>query len=226
MDSKSIKFAVPDVRPYDQPDSWFETFIGVNLRPLLESGLLTRFWFTRYGAVAHDKHAMFCFDTTDLESVQKYIDEIIGTLPITVADNTDYNASDDIGHGQNSRFLGSNARHSDQARRGDIAFDWLHASARLFPDALTVPDKDGYCRLEAETTSGFNIETSLEQYHHLFCNMTAVPAFVVVAEHKHSPGKCQVMSMIHFAQIQKQDSDWQAVSRVRGDSETMPQSAA
>jgi hypothetical protein len=91
-----------------------------------------------------------------------------------------YDVSEDIGRGQESRFLGEDAKHQSASRRGDIAFSFLHASACLMLDCLVGPDASGYFRLESETKSGFSRETSLEQYLHLFCNMTCVPTFIAI----------------------------------------------
>ena len=46
---------------------------------------------------------------------------------------------------------------------------------------LSGPDRNGYFALEEEKASGYNLNTSLEQFHHLFCNMTGMPAIVIVA---------------------------------------------
>jgi hypothetical protein len=49
-------------------------------------------------------------------------------------------------------------------------------------DCLVGPDANGYFALESETVSGFSKESSMEQFHHLFCNMTRCPTYVAIAQ--------------------------------------------
>ena len=182
MRVKSLSLTIPDTKPYDKQANWFQSFIGNGLMDIIDSGKLSRFWFTCYGAVGHEdtKHIMFRFETSDESEVDPYIQTLQSTFVPGPAGYTDYDVATDIGKGQGSRFLGSNAKHQDHARRGNIAFSFLHASALLFLDCLVGPDEEGYWNLESETQSGFNKETPLEQYHHLFCNMTQVPTYVTI----------------------------------------------
>lgn len=214
MPVKSLSLTIPDSPPYDQAGSWFESFAGNELLPLVEENQFARFWFTRYGGVGHGKHILFRFEVDDLASVESQITDLRSKFPAGPDGYKDYDYSGDIGRGERSRFLGRNSRHQDSARRGGIAFDFLHAAARLFLDCLTGPDSGGYFQLEPETTSSFSVATSMEQFHHLFCNLSGVPTFIAITVHPELPGH-QVMSYEEFKGAANRDGRWQLVQRVR-----------
>lgn len=211
MPVKSLDLIIPDTAPFDKHENWFESFVGRHIRPVVASSTLKRFWFSRYGQVGAGKSIRFRFEFDDLSLVQSEIDQLLKIFPVGNSGYADYDYASDIGEGEGSRFLGVNGRHQDKGLRGELAFDFLHASARLFLDCLAGPDSAGYFKKEPETSSGFSVETSLEQFHHLFCNMTAVPTFVVEAEHP-LYGK-HLLSLITFAMLQGQDPTWQGIRR-------------
>lgn len=182
MKCYSVSFSVPDQRPCDRQESWFQSFVGGVILPISELPELGRFWFTRYGAVGKGKHALFRFETGDIDTAMTEIRAAARALGFAASEHEKYVPASDIGKGEGSRFLGTNAKHQDPARRGDLALTFLYASARLMLDCLVGPDSDGYFALESETVSGFSRESSLEQFHHLFCNMTCVPTFLAVAQ--------------------------------------------
>jgi len=212
MAIKSVSLIIPDHAPYDGPDSWFESFVGNDLLPVIERSELRRFWFSRYGAVGSGKHILFRFETDDLQAVEAQLEALRSKFSLGPEGYTDYDYPADIGRGAGSRFLGSNSRHQDHGRRGEVAFDFLHASARLFLDCLSGPDAQGYFRLERERTSGFSVETSMEQFHHLFCNMTGVPTFIVIASRPGSSGH-HLMSYHQFKGETSRDPTWRLVDR-------------
>ena len=186
MKSYSFAFSIPDSSPFDKQPSWFQTFVGAVVMPVCESGGLRRFWFTRYGAVGHGKTALFRVETDDIEIIEQLIQDLAASKGITFVKREDYDPHGDLGTGESSRFLGTDAKHHDNVRRGELAFNFLHAAAVLMLDCLVGPDENGYFALEAEKASGFSRESSFEQFHHLFCNMTCVPTYMVVANPPHS----------------------------------------
>jgi hypothetical protein len=195
---------VPDVTPFDRDECWFETFVGHHLLPIIRNHPIQRFWFSRYGARG-SFNVKFRFEIADYAPIQPSIDALINQFGLADDGFTDYDFAEDIGHGEGSRFLGSTS-HGDKHRRGEKAFTFLHATAELFLDCLAGPE-NGYFFRERETQSGFNLETSLEQYHHLFCNLTDTPTFVVVGQHPQAPG-LHVMAPGQLAQLQKADARW------------------
>lgn len=213
MPAKSLDLVIPDAPPFDRPDSWFESFVGNHLLPVVESAPLKRFWFTRYGGVGGKKWVLFRFECDDLSQVQPRVDRLLETFPPGDSGYADYDYASDIGEGERSRFLGANGRHHDKEKRGDLAFDFLHAAAKLFLDGLAGPDPGGYFAREPETASGFSRETSLEQFHHLFCNMTGVPSFVAEAEHPEHGN--HLLSLITFAMVRGRDERWNLIRLAR-----------
>jgi hypothetical protein len=180
MPSHSVRVLIPDSSPFDREDCWFETFVGSVIEPAVRSVPVSRFWFTRYGAVSEGKQALFRFETDNVAQMLAYLSSSLDKFELKISQDEIYDVAEDIGRGQDSRFLGEDAKHQSASRRGDIAFNFLHASACLMLDCLVGPDASGYFRLESETKSGFSRETSLEQYLHLFWNMTCVPIYLAI----------------------------------------------
>lgn len=204
MPIKSLHLNVPDGKPFDQHDCWFESFVGYYLQPLIRSHPIQRFYFTRYGERG-SLNIKFRFEIADYAQVQPAIEALISQFGLAAEGLTDYDHAEDLGHGEGSRFLGSTS-HGDKQRRGDRVFAFLHATSELFLDCLSGPE-NGYFFRERETQSGFNYETPLEQYHHLFCNLTDTPTFVVVAQHPEAPG-LHVMTPGQLARLKDKDTRW------------------
>jgi len=211
MPAKSLHLKVPDVTPYDRADSWFESFVGHQIRPVAMTPQIKRFWFSRYD-VNGAKSVRFRFEGDDLCLVDKNIQELIHRFGLASDDYGDYDWRADLGLGESSRFLGD--AHRDQTRRGNVVFDFLSATSRLFLDCLAGPDEKGYFRLEVERKSGFSLQSSMEQFHHLFCNVTGAPCFAAVAQHPRLPG-VQVMSLHEFRMAKSADSSWQLLKAVQ-----------
>jgi len=213
MPTKSLELTVPDTPPYDQAETWFESFIGNHIAPLVQSAPLKRFWFSRYGAIGSKKWILFRFECDDITVVQPHIDNLMRQFPVGTTGYVDYDHSSDIGEGEGSRFLGENGRHHDKQKRGDLAFNFLHASALLFLDGLRGPDGNSRFEREPETASRFSHETSLEQFLHLFCNMTGAPSFVVEATHPKYGNL--ILSEINFGNASQTDPRWKIIRVAR-----------
>lgn len=181
MPVKSLTVIVPSVPPCDQPDTWFESFLGNEILPIVEACPLKRFWFTRYRD-ARGPFIKFRFEADDLACVEPKIQDLLARFKPTDDGYGDYDYAGDIGEGEQSRFLGKNTRNPNKQRRGDIAFDMLHGAARLTLDCLSGPDANGYFRLE-ERTDGFSLQVTMEQFHHLFCSVTGPPTCVGEISH-------------------------------------------
>jgi len=182
MNAYSVKITIPDVPPFDRQENWFESFVGNIIEPAVSSDMIGRFLFTRYGAIGQEeeKYALFRFEATDAEAVTKQLNNGLAKHNLTISEQSAFDAAGNIGCGERSRFLGSNSKHGSKEQRGDIAFTFLHAAACLMLDCLVGTDPQGYFSLEEETQSGFSKESSLEQFHHLFCNMTGVPTYLAI----------------------------------------------
>ena len=213
MACKTLELLIPDTPPYDEVETWFETFVGTHIGPIVP--LLKRFWFSRYGGIGSKKWIKFRFEYDDLSLIQPDVDKLMQIFCLYDQGYQDWDYAGDIGEGQGSRFLGDNGRHQDKRRRGEIAFDFVHSSARLFLDGLRGPDINGRFQREPETASGFNHETTLEQYLHLFCNITGAPSFVVEATHPQHGN--MILSDITFGMAHEKDAKWTPIrgSRVK-----------
>jgi hypothetical protein len=211
MPTKSLTLFIPDVAPFDQQETWFETFIGTHILPLTERGAFRRFWFSRYQAVGHDKHLCFRFETDNLNAIAADIERLRAEFQRN--EYIDFDVVADLGTGDKSRFRGRNSRRPTERDRGELAFNFLHATAQLFLHSLSGPDENGRWSLERETESGYSQEASMEQFHHLFCNLTGVPTFVAVSSHpKHS---LQILSRLSLIQLHNGDQQWSALPLIR-----------
>lgn len=173
MVHKSLEVDMPQAAPYET-DAFLHTFAGEFILPIHDK--LARLWFSRYVIPGGRRHILFRFSTEKYDEVKKDLATAAATFKDTGYKEGDYDYLNDLGHGENDRFLG-NARDRDPAKRAEVVYDFLTAGARLYLSCL-VKETDGHWRLEQEIRSGHNIETSLESIHHLFCNMTNVPTFV------------------------------------------------
>lgn len=180
MNVHSVEVSVPDIAPFNRQETWFESYVGNIIAPVVRSAPISRFWFSRYGAIGHGKHTLFRFETTDTATVLNSLSSKLSSFGMTIAKDEPFDVAGDIGRGEKSRFLGTNANHQSAAQRGDLVFTFLHASGCLMIDCLIGPDADGCFALESETQSGFSRESSFEQFLHLFCNMTCVPTFLAI----------------------------------------------
>jgi hypothetical protein len=208
---KSLHLKVPNTKPFDKEDCWFESFVGQHLRSLLEGPSIRRFWFSRYG-LPGNYTVKLRFEMQENELIPLSVNALIGKFGLAEDGFVDYIFADDIGYGEKSRFIGSESR-SNRNQRGNLAFDFVHASAKLFLDCLSGPDRDGYYWREREMESHFNFQTPLEQYHHLFCNLTGTPTFVTLAQHTQKPG-FHAFTPFQFAALQKADSQWTSLAPV------------
>ena len=48
MTHHSIYLEFPAKAPFDR-ENWFETFVGHSVNPLLATGLVKQYWFSRHG---------------------------------------------------------------------------------------------------------------------------------------------------------------------------------
>lgn len=109
MNCKTLELLIPDTAPYDQDETWFETFIGTHIVPLVP--LVKRFWFTRYGGIGGAKWIKFRFESDDVSLIQPHVNTLIQTFSLYDQGYLDRDYAGDIGGGQGSRFLGDNGRH-------------------------------------------------------------------------------------------------------------------
>jgi len=162
---KTIRIDLPPVAPYDT-EYYLETFAGEFILPIQH--LLERFWFTRY-KIPGERYVLFRFSTNDFEQLVPHFELICTRFGSMGCDEYDFVS--DLGA---PRFLGSNARNQSQRERAELIYDFLTTAAKLLLASL-IRNRDGRWQHETETSTGQNLQTSLESVHHLLCNMTMIP---------------------------------------------------
>lgn len=207
----SLHLQLPTSKPFDQ-DNWFESFVGNFVLPLVTSGLIDRYWFSRYEDSTLGRHVRFRFFTDNYVSLQTQILGLMSTWGLKdLADEGGYTFVGDLG---SDRFLGDNHRQTNREKRANLVFDFYYAICRLYVDFLSHSDSNGYWYLEKETRSGQNFHTAFESLHHLYCNITDCPIYVIEATH---PQKAQsvFLSYLYFTHYNYSDSKWSIKRRER-----------
>ncbi len=165
----SMQFELPNAVPFDAAN-WFETFVGRIVAPLVSTGKIQRYWFTRY-ETSGKKSALFRFYTLDVKGIERKAKKLARRVQVTGGTaNVTYDAGEISGH---PRFLGINQRQTDGKARKELIWNFLHASAVLYLDCLSHKDGEGRWSLEANPDI-LNCSTgdTFESFHHMFCNIT------------------------------------------------------
>jgi hypothetical protein len=181
--SRLLHLRFPAGAPYAD-DNDLASFVGIHVRPLVP--YLDLFWFTRYGATG-SREVKFRFTTTQYSKIRARV-EVLEAWQHGQDGCANYNYVGDLG---GNRFVpGNRAAHAAERALG--VYQFLSAGARLYVDSL-VPNGVGW-GLEAETASGYNRETPLETFHHLFCNMTTVPTWAALLHHPNNNNVVELVS--------------------------------
>jgi hypothetical protein len=145
MITKSLHYKIPAGKPFDKAN-WFETFVGSFVVPLVATGHIQSYWFSRYEDGQHGKHARFRIRTENPAAIEAKEKELAGDLKLhDLADEPNY----DGGEIRNEvRFLGTNQRQADRDARYELIWDFLHASSKLFVDCLSQEDADKRWHIE------------------------------------------------------------------------------
>jgi hypothetical protein len=211
---KQWKVIIEDKTPYDGL-GFLDTFAGEFILPIEQK--LRRFWCSRYWDKT-GKHILLRFETENYDAVKPSIEAIQKKFGANAFTEETYDHVSDLGHGENERFMGSDAREKDPKKRADLVYDFLTASARLYLGCLA-KDTDGHWRLEKDTHSGMNRDTTMQAFHHLFCNMTNVPTYVFLfAAPGAVPGGITVLveSEMYAGKLVEEHPDWaRQLARVR-----------
>ncbi|MDB6058057.1 MAG: hypothetical protein JWO95_1901 [Verrucomicrobiales bacterium] len=169
LELKSIHIGIPDHKPFDRSD-WFEAFVANFVKPIVESGLVDSYWFTRYQDPK--KNARLRIKTQNASAVAAKVANLVLTYQLTDrADETNYDGAEFRG----PQFVGVNTRQINPTSRQELIWGFLSASAGLYLDTFSHSDQDGYWYREQNHDRGNNIDgETMESPHHLFCNMTDV----------------------------------------------------
>lgn len=170
MSYHSVHLEFPALTPYDQ-ENWFETFVGRFVKPLLKTGKVKQYWFTRYGG-PHHREVRLRLTTDDYESLRPVIEVQIGIEGFTdLADELDATVNGNLG---GDRFHSPDSSNDSSERRGQLMLNFLHALSELFVDSLVGPDADGRYRQERNADINNPNGSIFETVHHLLCNISGV----------------------------------------------------
>jgi hypothetical protein len=170
MSYHSIHLEFPANPPFDKTN-WFETFVGHFVKPLLATGLVKQYWFTRYGNDQR-REIRLRLMTDDFAGLQTTIKKQIGTFGFT-----DLNDEPDItviGSFLNDRVYSPDCPNPSADHRGQLLLNINHAISALFIDTLIGPDADARFRQEKNTNGNNPNGSVFETVHHLLCNATDV----------------------------------------------------
>lgn len=170
MSHHSVHLSFPANAPFDRED-WFENFLGRLVVPIVGTGKIARFWFSRYGS--QQRHEIrFRLETDSWNEIAPLVQRKIRDLGFTdLNDEQSYSNVGDLG---NDRFLSQDAHGTDATRRSSLVLDVLHRLCVLHLDTLVGPDKDGYFRQESNQNINNPHGSIFESMHHLMCNITGV----------------------------------------------------
>jgi hypothetical protein len=188
MTLKSIHLEIPTIRPFDRPD-WFEAFVGNCILPIVKTGHISSYWFSRYQDP--NKHIRFRIKTENYTAIKPVIDGQITKYGLKdIGDETNYDGPEFRGR----RFLAENEQQKDAFIRQELIWQFLSAATKLYVDTFSHADENGYWHREQSNDRANNIDGDImESVHHLFCNLTAVQPRVEL-----------VMGLDHQGRIQTQ----------------------
>jgi hypothetical protein len=170
MSYHSIHLQFPANPPFDQ-ENWFETFVGQFVKPLLATGLVDQFWFTRYGTTQL-REIRLRLTTNDFAALQPTIQGGIQQFHLT--DVNDEPNPTIIGTFMGARVHSPDSPNPSADARGQLLLDLNHAIAALFVDCLVGPDGEGRFRQEQNADLNNPHGSIFETVHHLLCNTTDV----------------------------------------------------
>lgn len=170
MSYHSIHLTFPANAPFDTAN-WFETFVGRFVKPLLATGLMKQYWFTRYGN-DQQREIRLRLTTEDFPALQSTITNLIQALGFTdLNDELNFTV---IGSFLNDRVHSPDSSNPSPDNRGQLLLNINHAISALFVDSLIGPDADGRFRQEHNTNANNTNGSIFETVHHLICNTTDV----------------------------------------------------
>ena len=190
---KSLHLKIPHQPPFDK-ENWFESFVGNFVKPLLETGIIGQYWFSRYGS-SGDRDVKFRFSLDDYSQLEPTVNELTARFGLTdLKDEEEHVWEDDLG---GNRFFQTQNSESSKNVRSQLALNYLHSISQVFVDCLSQADDQLYFYQEKNTADNNPHGSIFESLHHLLCNMTDVVIEIVVAR---IDGKLILQSPLYFTQ--------------------------
>lgn len=172
---------------------------GAIVAPLVNAdGELEWFWFSRYvagredsgdcdisqipegfasGGVYRSLRLRYAVSSGSRDEFERRALGLIERAGAKVSDFRDYPWVDDLG---GDRFVGGARSPARRESRASLMAHYLEALSRLVLDCVVGPSDFGRFAFEANDNDQNPHGSSFESMHHLFCNMTEVPTFVLV----------------------------------------------
>jgi hypothetical protein len=170
MSYHSIHLKFPANAPFDR-DNWFETFVGRFVKPLLATGMVKQYWFTRYGS-NQEREIRLRLTTDDFAALGAIIHQKVQDGGFTdVGDEQNVTV---IGTFLDGRVLSPDAPDPSPDDRGQLLLNLNHSIAELFVATLIGPDAEGRFSQEKNTDINNPHGSIFETVHHLLCNTTNV----------------------------------------------------
>ncbi|MDX6504885.1 MAG: hypothetical protein QOE29_2010, partial [Gaiellaceae bacterium] len=200
MIARQTRIFVPPSSAYAH-GAWAETLLGRIIAPLTrEHPSLAWFWFSRYvqerdedvgdcdisqiptsfefaGGNLCSVRFRYAIPEEDLLSFETRAQELIDASGARVSDFREYDWVGDLG---GDRFVGEDRADARRETRAELVVAFCMAVSRLTLDCLRGPGRKGRYRLEENDSAQNPYGSSFESIHHLFCNMTDVPTFVLL----------------------------------------------
>lgn len=170
MSYHSIHLIFPAKAPFDR-DNWFETFVGSFVKPLIATGFVRQYWFTRYGT-PQQREIRVRLTTDNFTALQPTIQRHVQEFGFT--DINDEPNPTVIGTFCGARVLSPDATSRSEEDRGRLLLNIHHAISELFVECIIGPDADGRFRQEKNTDINNPHGSIFETIHHLLCNTTDV----------------------------------------------------
>jgi hypothetical protein len=215
MNASPVQRQVRIFVPPDLDNScWVETVLGGVVWPVTKQFPPLWYWFSRYEEGRQGSNTdcdlasiPASFGVRDIfrsvrfryaipagirEEFEAEASALISSSGFAASGCLDYPYIEDLA---SPRFLAEPRTPERQLSRADLHAAFLHATSRLFMDALTGPDDKGLYRAEHNALTLCN--SSFSAVRHLFCNMTEAPTPIFVDEagniKPHPSGEIQIV---------------------------------
>ncbi len=195
---RQTRIFCPAAQPFDD-GAWAETGLGTIVAPLVRAQpRLAWFWFSRYVSDRGDSgdceigqipesfamdglyrslRLRYAVSAQRRDEFERRALDLVEITGANVSDFRDYPWVDDLG---GDRFIGADRSRVRRESRANLVARYLDALSRVTLDCLTGPNEEGRFAFEPNDNDQNPHGSSFESMHHLFCNMTDVPTFVLV----------------------------------------------
>lgn len=204
MSLHSLVYNLPKTPRFAGESTWFPTFLGGFVLPMLATDLIESYWFSRY-QIGQDKSVRFRFKVADGDypKVLHRANELEQALGMTRRmEELNYDGSDL----RALRFEPANPRRLHADQRFELVWNFLCSTARLYLDCLAHEDPVTHTwSMELNTDIAHNAQSdTVETFHHMFCNITGLQPLVYETGIAASP----IMSHLYY--LNQRAAEWKA----------------